>query len=648
MLTDALLDRTVIILSSYSGQTKKDPSFDLYKLGIKNAFIGFIEQCKLLPLDQQFEHIAKEMKEKTGGMAAKIDQESSQKRTWTLVFTLAALALGRKQDLPANPPEMVPIDKLISGLSNGWVHGFGSIGFGLKLNEEAINNLIEGMKDWIQNFDINQDMQTQHEVLLALYAVACSLEEKLSSYRIVPKKFKDEMATIKILVANKFNELKNKLESESSLAPAEFSTQHASRSEQVSNALQVLLPKEVTLHQQFKEQLEFLKKQQEERRQKINSFPQEKFNRLLKLHQLLKEQPSANKEDKMSEFWKKYNTQEKFNQLMDDLELSESEKPGWLEYFRYQHGSYAEQAISTLWIGSWGLPEFMGGVQSDMISLEVLLSKCETAQKPLKAIHAEQQKIIPDEENPSQLIDSIEKDLKNLAGLKKIKIDSFDKQLLDSMKGDTTINTLGKINSDIEELKENLVKQKIIIVSLKNIHEKIELLKKHVDCTDIEKTFALLLDEVINTMSYMEHPLPPDVPTAKKIAVLNSSIGRALDNVAGIQLSINHIVNTSSSHKLSMIKLVNQFVSSKENTWGHTLLLIFSPSYKKMFNELKEALTEKDTETSLNKIKAALDLTNEPANKKEIAKQFKGLKERAKETLDEENLGKMPVFEKNR
>lgn len=64
MLTDALLDRTVIILSSYNGQTKKDPAFDLYKLGIKNAFIRFIEQCKLLPLTQQLEHITKEMKEK--------------------------------------------------------------------------------------------------------------------------------------------------------------------------------------------------------------------------------------------------------------------------------------------------------------------------------------------------------------------------------------------------------------------------------------------------------------------------------------------------------------------------------------------------------------------------------------------------------
>ncbi|KTD72918.1 hypothetical protein [Legionella tucsonensis] len=646
MLTDALLDRTVIILSSYNGQTKKDPAFDLYKLGIKNAFIRFIEQCKLLPLTQQLEHITKEMKEKKGGIAAKMEHESSQKRTWTLVFTLATLALERKQNLPANHPEILPIDKLLSGLSNGWVHGFGSIGLGLKLNEEAINNLIEGMKDWIQNFDINQGMQTQHEILLALYAVSCSLEEKLSSYRIVPKRIKDEMTTIKTLVANKFNELKIKLENELSDSRVDLSTQQATRSEQVSSALQVLLPKEVTLYQQFKEQLEFLQKQQEELHQKINNFPQEKFNRLLKLHQLLKEQPSANIEDKMSEFWKKYNTQEKFNQLMADLELTESEKSGWQEYFRYQHGSYAEQVMSILWTGNWGLPEFMGGIQSDMISLEVLLCKCESAQKPLKAIRAEQQKLIPDEEKPSQLIDSIEKNLKTLAGLKKIKIDSFDKQLLDSMKGETTIDTLGKINGDIEELKENLVKQKMIIASLKNIHEKMELLKKHVNCTDIEKTFGLLLDEVINTLSYMKHPLPPDLPTAKKIAALNSSIGRALENVEGIELSINHIVNTSSNHKLSTIKLVNQFVSSKENTWGHKLLLIFSPSYKKMFNELKKVLTEKTTETSLNNIKAVLGITNEPSNKKEIAKQFKGLQEKVKETLDNEYLEDMPVFEK--
>lgn len=632
MLTDALLDRTVIILSSYNGQTKTDPAFNLHKLGIKNALIGFIEQCKLLPLAQQLEHIAKEMKEKTGDMAAKIEHESSQKRTWTLVFTLAALALERKQNLPENHPEIVPIDKLLSGLSNGWVHGFGSIGLGLNLNVEAINNLIEGMKEWIQYFDINQGMQNKHEVLLALYAAACSLEEKLSSYRIIPKKFKDEMATIKSLIANKFNDLKNKLEEENR--------------NRISNALQVLGPDEDPLYRQFKEQIIRLKTQQEAMQQKRDSFPKDKLNRLQELQLLLKKQEILSETEILSQFWEKYNTPEKFTEILNDLEIPVSERPGWQEYYNYQHGSFRQQFFSVFLTGSWGIPQQLGGIPSNTISVDSLSSKSGAVIQRLEVMRAEikQQKLIPDEENPSQLFENIEQNLKVLSGFKKVSLELITEQFEKSRGGQASTKALVQVNSDIDLLKKNLHAQKRLVESLQNIYAQINKIKHHVDCSELEKTCEALLDKVVKTISYTE--IPSDLPTSQKINTLSLSIDRAIDNVEGIQRSINILVY---SKQKTMIELVTGFINSKENTFGHKLLLIFSPAYKKMFKDLKEATTAKEvsseesSEKSFNKIKEILGLSDEHAREKEIKNQFKTLKEEAQKTLDGGSRVTIPV-----
>ncbi|CAM3032670.1 Uncharacterised protein [Legionella steigerwaltii] len=623
MLTDTVLDQAVATLSSYGEKTKVDPDFDKYKRGIKNALIKFIIHCKeKLPPAKQLEYLAKEMEDKPDNMSAKIDEVSDKKRTWSLAFALAALAIERKNDLPKNHPEIVPIDTLLSGLSNGWVTGF-------KFNPKAVNNVLNGMKDWIQKYDINQGNQTKHEILLTLYAAACAFEAKISSAGLMARPYKSDVLTIKNLIANKFNELKIQLESES------------------RQVLQKLLPKEKVLHQQFKEQLMLLKNQQQEL-----STSQEKFARIDKLQQVLNKQPSERidkekeEKEKMKLFWQEYNTPQKFDQLLADLGVTEQERPGWKEYFNYQHGSYIKQAKAAFWTWSWGPSESWGGIASNTICVEALLDKCKTAKEPLQALHSrfEKQQLIPDGERPSQLIDGIEKEFKKLAELKKIKMDSLKTQLIDVMEHKTKVS-LNKINSDIEELKKDMEKQKEIIQSLRKIHEKIEKLKKHVDCADLEKTFGLLADEVANTISYIEEPIPSDYTTAEKITVLDKSIARALDNVQGLQLSLNHMVTTCRKHESSVIQLVTEFVNSKEKTWGHTLLSFFSPSYKKMFDDLKSAiaLNKRSPEASFSKLKAVLGLTYETSKKKEIKSQFKALKEHAIEVLNEE----IPVYEKS-
>ncbi|WP_392536837.1 hypothetical protein [Legionella sp. 227] len=637
MLTDLILNTAVTTLSTHNGKSKDDPNIGKYKQGIR-VLTQFITQCKEdKKLNQPLAHIAKEMKEGTGSLSAEIEKQSSGKRTWTLIFALAALAIERKQDLPKEHAEVESIDKLLSGLSNGWVNNFGSLGLtGVTFNKEAINNLLEGMTGWINKYDVKQGDQTKHEVLLALYAAASALEEKISSLKLVtvPDEYKKAMRTVKELIADKFKELKTQLELE------------RRQDAQVNGGLQELLPKEEVLYRQFKEQLTHLKAQQAQKQQELDTS-EEKFTRIDTLQKLLKS-PSVSEEEKIKLFWKEYSTQKQFNQLLVDLDVPEKEKTGWIEYFKYQHGSYREQAVSAFRTGSWGLFRFLGGVPSNTISLEVLTSKSDAAIKPLQAIHAqvEQQKLIPDEEKPSQLVNSIEKDLKNLDGLKKLKMESIEKEYLDVMEHKTT-NTLEKINGDIEEFKKNLDKQKEILNSLKTIHEKIGKLKNHLDCTDVEKAFGLFLNEAANTISYMEHPLPSDIPAAAKITAIGRSIDRALVNVQGLQLSLNHMVKECTSQKENVIQLVTEFVSSKEKTWGHTLLSIFSPSYKIMFNELKSALDLNETEQSFNQVKAVLGITDEPSGEKRITSQFKELQEKAMEALGEEHIEDIPTYGKS-
>jgi len=98
-----------------------------------------------------------------------------------------------------------------------------------------------------------------------------------------------------------------------------------------------------------------------------------------------------------------------------------------------------------------------------------------------------------------------------------------------------------------------------------------------------------------------------------------------------------------SMQKESVIQLVTQFVESKENTLGHTLLSIFSSSYRTLFDALKSTLEEKSPEIKFNKMKAVLGITDKPSQKKEIAGQFKKLKEKAEETLSD----KIPVYGNN-
>ncbi|PWY54787.1 hypothetical protein DGG96_14895 [Legionella qingyii] len=633
MLTDAILDETIATLSSYNGKHKNDPLFDNYKEGIKKALVDFINQCKRLPLAQQLNYIAKEMKEKTGSMSAKIDKVSGGKRSWTLVFAITALAIERKQNLPKDHPEIAFIDMLLSGLSNGWVNAFNWVGItGLRLNQEAINKVIDGMKGWIQKYDINQGEQTSHDILLALYTSLSSFEEKLTTLYLTPKKYKDEMGAIKALLTDKFNELKNKLENKNR------------PSVQLVDPLEKLAPKEDISYQRFKDQLNHLKMQQAQILQNINTFPQEQFNRITQLQQLLNEQPSVSSEDLMSQFWSQYDTQKKFNQLLIDLDIPENERSGWNEYFKYQHGSYQEQAISLLWTGRWGLPQFIGGIPSKTISLEILRSKNDTALKPLQIIQTqiERHKLIPDEEKPYHLIISIEDELNNLAELKKVKRDLLE-EVVDVISHKTT-NALAKINSDIEELINNLEKQKKMIQSLKSIHEKIERLKKHVDCTSLEDSFRLFLDEASNKIRHTVLPLPSDLSIAKKIAALDFSIARAQENVQGLQLSINYMVKECKSQKSSVIVLVSDFIHTKENTLGHAFLSFFSSSYKSMFKELKEALNEESIEDRLNKIKAILGISNELRQEKEIASQFQKLKEEAQEVLSKKGIEEMPIL----
>ncbi|QMT60712.1 hypothetical protein [Legionella sp. PC997] len=631
MIDTALLDQTIATLTTYNGKTKIDPAFDNYKRGIEKAFIGFIHQCKTIPLAQQLDYITKEMKEKTGRMSAEIEKDSNQKRSWTLIFSLAALALERKRDLPQDHPEIAPIDKLLSGLSNGWVNGFGSIGFGITLNNEAIDDILNGLKSWILKYDTDRVELSKHDNILALYSSISALEEKLLGSRLTPSRFKEEMGFIKDHLISKFNELKNRLEVRKNTVP-------------VLNPSKEILSEEDNLYTQFKQELNSLKIQQGQIQQNIDSFPQQHFNRVAKLHQFLENVPLERNQELMSQFWKHYDTPEKFNQLLFDLEIPENEKAGWNEYFKYQYGSYREQVTAILWTGSWGIPQFMGGIPSHTISLELLYKKCDAVLQPLRIIHSklEKQKLILEAPASSQLINNIEEELKNLAMLKPAKIDFLADEYVNVIKHRST-NTFAKINTDIEELSKELEKQRKMVQSFKSIHEKIQLLKKNMDCSRLEGMFRLYLNAASIKLNQTSQPLPVDLPIALKIATLEHSIIRAQSNVLGLQLSLNQIALAFDHQKSNVIELVSKFIHDKENTWGHILLSIFSSSYKTMFDELKDALNEKTPDECLNKMIGALGITNEPKQEKELSTHFKELKKEALKVLSEDYIEEIPI-----
>lgn len=177
---DVFLNKYARQLQTYKGITKNDGAIPLYIQGITMSLSGFIDkQSKDLNGDT-FKKTA-EASSNGGELFIELEEKSGKKRTWTTVFAIGALAALRKEKIGQHSPEHEPLDKIIDGLNQGWVEGFGGLSLsGISINEEVINKLLGGIEEWVKNLEPNKpNPQAFSETVIAAVTLVNILETKL-------------------------------------------------------------------------------------------------------------------------------------------------------------------------------------------------------------------------------------------------------------------------------------------------------------------------------------------------------------------------------------------------------------------------------------------------------------------------------------
>lgn len=177
---DVFLNKYARQLQTYKGITKNDGAIPLYIQGITTSLSGFIDkQSKDLNGDT-FKKTA-EASSNGGELFIELEEKSGKKRTWTTVFAIGALAALRKEKIGQHSPEHEPLDKIIDGLNQGWVEGFGGLSLsGISINEEVINKLLGGIEEWVKNLEPNKpNPQAFSETVIAAVTLVNILETKL-------------------------------------------------------------------------------------------------------------------------------------------------------------------------------------------------------------------------------------------------------------------------------------------------------------------------------------------------------------------------------------------------------------------------------------------------------------------------------------
>ncbi|ARM32102.1 hypothetical protein B0B39_00470 [Legionella longbeachae] len=177
---DVFLNKYAQQLQTYKGTTKTDGSIPLYIQGITTSLSGFIDKQSKDRDGNTFKKIA-EASSNGGELFIELEQKSGKKRTWTIVFSIGALAAFRKEKMESNSPEREHLDQIIDGLNQGWVEGFGGLSLsGISINQEVINKLLGGIEGWIKNLEPNKpDVHKFSETVIAAITLISILETKL-------------------------------------------------------------------------------------------------------------------------------------------------------------------------------------------------------------------------------------------------------------------------------------------------------------------------------------------------------------------------------------------------------------------------------------------------------------------------------------
>ncbi|WP_133127417.1 hypothetical protein [Legionella nagasakiensis] len=637
-----VLQQTVALLSSYGGKRNVDPAFARYQRGINGAFKAFVTSSMGQPLAEQLAYIEQEMKKKDG-IKATLETASSGKRTWTLVFALAAAAVERKNALPEDSPEREPINTLLSGLSNGWINGFGSLGFGIKLNHEAINALCQGLDRWIEQYDIHQlDPTITQETLLSSYAIMCYFEETMKTSRMagfLPEDLKVMLPAVKEKIAAKFNALQETLTAEKSVESS-----HAVIGRNLVDDDNPLT--------RFKAQLAGAKRQQQVIQRKTSGFDEAQCERMQQLQQVL-----LTDDDSLQRFWQHINTKEKFTQLMDDLHIPDNKRAGWLEYFNYQHGSVGGKLKAAFWTGSWGMPTALGGVEAGTVSRQGLtacmhetLARLSSEVRDLTGEELSADK--PEEFKPYArraqeraersivLLEDMEVQLEALADLQQMDVASltahWEGLIEKSQPENHDVNGIRviyqQVLEDIDKAKSILFAQEDRINRLAMIEETLTSLSAQgLDIKDLHSSFDAIVSEVYQKAMVDTGFVTSSKPSTSNVKIneMRGAIKSAAENMVSMKHSINELVSGMKEDKQqSVIQKANEFIAAREKSLGHLFLRIFSPSYRKMFNHLKTVVRnpEVNDQERFESITHVFGLTDESQRPQKMAKQFRNLK----------------------
>lgn len=602
MFAKDYLEATVGKLSSNGKKTKVDENFHKYIDAIDNAFNEFINSIKDQPPESQLQYISTNMAQDSE-LSARMKKLSGDKRIWTFMFVIAAAANERNENLPKNHPEKPYIDAVLSGFSQGWVNGFYRV-FPPAINKEALNQIKDGLNSWLEHYDIHANPEISQEVLWVLYSAACYFEPKLEGSKLIPKELSNVLTQLKAAIVNKLQEFTKEealaKEKEEPLVGVE------SVVPLVSGALQQLAPKE-NPYEQFMKELASIKSQEDENlklndRVKSNQL---RHARMQHLSKILKCQLVDRViEDPMIAFWEHYNTQTKFNQLMVDLEIEDTQQEHWQRFFDAQHGMGYKNAIATVLLI---LPNGIGGIPNNALSVEVLLDKNNKTLKQLDADFKKkkeyEKRINSKEEKPSKLIEKIENELQKLVVPEKL-----DLQILKEKRSHIKKTTdLEKINiadvfHDFEKFQENLAKQKEFLIHLQNIHKIITRLSTHgINTNQLLKSFESILTQAIETIVHDDKSIDPLKSTEETINVLIDGIDKAQQETKEIKKGIEEIVkinsqtNNNPEKKAEILSATESFIKKYENDIFHKILCFFSKTYNQLFSSLKTAVEGKNS-----------------------------------------------------
>ncbi|GGI82948.1 hypothetical protein [Legionella impletisoli] len=598
MLTPEVLNTTKASLSISGDKQRTDPDFGKYESGLSDFFNRFIADSAVQP--DSLEYIRRQIA--GDGFSASFDKASSNKMTWSSIFALAALATMRKNTLPLHSPERTFLETLLNTLSNGWVEGFTRF---MRPKQDLLENIKSSLNQWIEQYDVELENPTQtKETLLSLYAIVCSLEKTMNSNRFVSEDLKSWVRDCKTQIEAKYNtfEAKQSLQASHVLMEAQLN----SNSMSLFTALRQATAREKNKLITYLERLETLDIEQAKRLQDLN--------------QIL-----ATSNRSFASFWQAYDTEAKFGQLMDDLSLSDKERAEWREYYNWEHGSRLSKITAAVWSGGWGIPTWFGGIKANALSIPIIQNKVrdswlkttsgllsqvgslELLEKP-GAISDFIQQTRTVTHRTKELMEELEM-LEHSDELKEVDIqrlissqgsfltDYHDKNLANAY------TTFRQTIENIDELTAELEKQAVILQMLDEMQVKLTALKDAgIDMSTLNARFEEVVDEISQKSLNGLLDIEPDVPVGSKLTNAKTQIQDISDSLQNMKSSMIHMASFLQEQKQEEVLIqASDLIDARSNKLGHKILYIFSPSYRRFFKGLKDAI-QQEKEQAFEKI----------------------------------------------